>query len=361
MQETGIEWCDFSSNLLKYRDNATNKVVWACVKCSPGCAACYAETLAHRYGRGGPYSLQQTRKVTPFFDMDETKKILRSKKIGGARIFIDDMTDLFGEWVPDEIIDKHFALFALRPDVTFQVLTKRPERMAKYLEYTNASPIDMRIAAAAFDLLDQQSPEPAVLADLPGNLTWPLGNVWLGCSCEDHQRADHRIPHLLKCRAAVTFVSAEPLLESINFARVKMPGAGFVDAFDGRGHDGSPTGGRDFKDDSSIGSIDWIIVGGESGAHARPCNVEWVRDIVRQCKSSSVPVFVKQMGSRVELRNDRASEWGRCGDVLSWESDDVGYQGELAIARLEDGKGGDPSEWPEDLRVREMPDAKVPA
>jgi protein gp37 len=212
MQETGIEWCDFSSNLLKYRDNATNKVVWACVKCSPGCAACYAETLAHRYGRGGPYSLQQTRKVTPFFDMDETKKILRSKKIGGARIFIDDMTDLFGEWVPDEIIDKHFALFALRPDVTFQVLTKRPERMAKYLEFAGRKGL---VSNAAWRM---QPP-----ADEDPRFRWPLPNVWLGTSCENQATADERIPHLLKCPAAIRFLSCEPLLGPINLTDERLP------------------------------------------------------------------------------------------------------------------------------------------
>jgi protein gp37 len=332
MQETKIQWCDYSANLLKYRD-ASGKTAWACVKVSDGCKNCYAETLAHRYGRGGPYSLQQTRKVTPFFDEDEAKKVLRSKKLAGKRVFIDDMTDLFGEWVSDEIIDKHFALFALRQDVTFQVLTKRPERIVNWMDRypTHLAVVYHDMAVANQRKWDQYP--------------WPLPNVWLGTSCEDRPTADRRIPELLKCPAAVRFVSAEPLLGPVrlvpyleNTYRTRCPGS----------------------EAAEMPCLDWVIVGGESGSKARPCNVEWVRSIIRQCKAAGVAVFCKQLG--------RFIQWdGVQGGYLDGPSNcwprhvvrEEAPQGWRVL--LEDGKGGDPDEWPEDLRVREMPSVSVPA
>jgi len=123
--KTRIEWTDRTTNLLKYRD-AEGRVVWHCEKTSPGCAHCYSEAIAERFKRGGPFLPVVTPRVTPFLDAAEAGKILRSRKLAGKRVFVDDMTDLFGDWVSDEIIDRHFAVFALRRDVTFQVLTKRP-------------------------------------------------------------------------------------------------------------------------------------------------------------------------------------------------------------------------------------------
>lgn len=133
MQKTNIGWCDYTVNLLRYRDPDGN-VVHACVRISEGCRFCYAATLAGRWGRKGKdFTAENMKPLAPFFDVEGARKLLRSKKVTGKKVFASDMTDLFGEWVPDEIIDQHFAIFALRPDVTFQVLTKRAKRMREYL------------------------------------------------------------------------------------------------------------------------------------------------------------------------------------------------------------------------------------
>lgn len=99
------------------------------------------------------------------------------------------------------------------------------------------------------------------------------------------------------------------------------------------------------------GLIHWVIVGGESGPGARPCNVDWIRDIVRQCREAGVPVFLKQFGSNVVDHCDeftpQATLWPESnGPVADWGTGDI---------RLRDKKGGDPAEWPADLRVREFP------
>jgi protein gp37 len=341
MQATGIEWTDFSANLLKYLTEH-GKPVWACAKVSDGCKNCYAEAMAERFGRGGPFSLQQVREVTPFFDIAEAKKLVQSKKLDGKRVFIDDMTDLFGEWVPDEIIDKHFALFALRPDVTFQILTKRPERMAKYL---GEHDVGLNWAMRSVGISNDQS-LPAITAEIAVDWTrHGLPNVWLGTSCEDQQRADERIPHLLRCPAAVRFLSCEPLLGPIDlegWLLTEHQKAGL----DSQLISSSLSGER--RD------VHWIIVGGESGAKARPCDIEWVRSIVRQCKAADTACFVKQLGSHPVV-------WD-CGAGDEFTPDAPGY-GPLGYGGrpIADRKGGDISEFPIDLRVREMPEAKVTA
>ncbi len=156
----------------------------------------------------------------------------------------------------------------------------------------------------------------AVTASIP----WPLPGVWCGVSVEDQQRADERISLLLQTPAAVRFLSCEPLLGPIRldqscpeFNREAFP----CDALD----------------------IDWVIVGGESGSGARPCDIAWIRSVVKQCKVASVSVFVKQ--------------WG------SYPCD--GQPANLHQIGLSDRKGGDPSEWPLGIRVREFPRAATTA
>src|SRR5690242_5082887 len=120
MQQTSIGWTNFSVSFLKYL-NALGKVVWACVHASEGCRFCYSEALAKRWGRGKAFTAENMKGLTPLFDTNEAQQVLRSKKISGKKVFVDDMTDLFGEWVSDEIIDQNFVVFAMRSDVTFQI------------------------------------------------------------------------------------------------------------------------------------------------------------------------------------------------------------------------------------------------
>lgn len=144
-----------------------------------------------------------------------------------------------------------------------------------------------------------------------------MSNVWLGVSVENQEQADARIPHLLKTPAAVRFLSCEPLLGPVDLD--------IEDAmYSRRDNNGNCWMTR--------GEIDWVIVGGESGHGARPCNIEWIRSLVSQCKAASVPVFVKQLGrSYFSGDNNHSHIFPR------------------------DSHGADPSEWPEDLRVREFP------
>jgi protein gp37 len=178
------------------------------------------------------------------------------------------MTDLFGEWVPDEMIDRVFAVMALSPQHTFQVLTKRPERMREYV-----SEECFGAAERVWGEWDNIVGGP-IAAEWPG---WPLPNVWLGVSAENQEQADERIPELLNTPAAVRWLSCEPLLEPVDLASHKA-----IEA------DGTFTGWR------IPHGIDWAVVGGESGSGARACHVGWIRSIVRQGQVARVPVFVKQ-------------------------------------------------------------------
>lgn len=302
--KTSIEWCDFSSNPIRYRHRETGRDVWACAKVSPGCTHCYSEALALRFGKAEPY-----------LDEKEVKKLLDSKKLAGRRVFIGDMTDIFGAWVPDELLDRLFAAFALRPDVMFQVLTKRAERMADYITSRGKASQAAAIEAGARSL--------GWTLEFHGHslFQWPLENCWLGVSVEDQQRADERIPHLLATPAAVRFLSVEPLLEPIDLAL-------WLTHSPERATERRAKGGnyqRQF--------LDWIIVGGESGQGARPLELEWVASIVAQCNDAGVPCFIKQLGHAPRFT-------------------DFGINQRYSLL---DSKGGDITEWPAALRVREFP------
>jgi hypothetical protein len=168
---------------------------------------------------------------------------------------------------------------------------------------------------------------------------WPPSNVWLGASVEDQPRADERIPELLRVPAAVRFLSIEPMLGPVklddpivtNHIQIGEQWSRYDWAFPltGRGWDAQ---GDEIGRRPEFVSVDWVIVGGESGPKARPCHVEWIRSIVEQCKAAGVPCFVKQLGARPVLD----------GKPLD----------------LQDSKGGEPEKWPEDLRVREMPEVQ---
>ncbi len=315
MNVTPIQWTTFSANPLKYRA-PDGRVVWACEKLSPGCTNCYAESRSHRYGgarRAGDWNAGVMATLTPFLDEAELHKMLTARTIGGmsvsgSKCFVGDMTDIFGEWVPDDLLDQLFAVFALRPDVTWQVLTKRAERMRAYFAVDRTVLLD-RIDAAS----DEWTHGTISDAD------WPLKNVWLGVSVENQHFADERIPLLLQTPAAVRFISAEPLLGEIDLH--------------------SPVLEAD-----SDRYLDWVIVGGESGRCARPCCLSWIRNIVHDCAEAKVACFVKQLGARPHETTDDDGADGEC----TWP---IGTE-----IRLKDSHGGDPKEWPAHLRVRQFPE-----
>lgn len=308
MDRTKIEWADASWNPIRARNRDTGKVGWFCTHASPGCGdhtggGCYAEAINRRLGTGVDYRAQDLAKVEIFLDEKMLKQPLRWRR--PRRIFVGSMTDLFGEFVPDAMIDCIYAVMAMCPQHTFLLLTKRAGRMRDYITALGASDWYGRLGDARKYSLA------AIMGRYPD---WPLPNVWLGVSVEDQRRADERIPELLATPAAVRWISAEPLLGPIELDQLR-------DVLDGL------TGNFAYGPDWN--HLDWVVCGGEGGPHARPFNVEWARSIIGQCKASATACFVKQLG---------ASPYGS------------------GFIDLSDRKGGDISEWPEDLRVREYPE-----
>lgn len=472
--------------------SATTKIQWTdrtwnpvrgCSLVSAGCANCYAMKQAHRFsGMGRPYeNLTEVGPKGPRWNgnimlvpeaLDEP---LRWKT--PARVFVNSMSDLFHEDVPDRFIDQVMRAMANTKRHVYQVLTKRPERMLDYL-------------SGWWKRCYQDSETGEYI---PVN---PCQHIWFGVSVESQETADERIPLLLQAPAAVRFVSIEPLIGSVDIRRYlgngnhssgrvcvsgssergsgnsigwnnlasEKEGLGQVEKrgrqsamsqsasgarsgriFPGQSNDerekglcagssngvsplsrtntkwpddqprewkqeGQPTGESDasdqfrtatpcnesaeggtrlppvrraqlhgevnrsagngdqvseecgrtaqdnchglqcdrsnyFKDSfgASVG-ISWTIVGGESGPGARPCDVAWIRAIKEQCQSAGVPVFVKQLGSKPFSEPDR---------IIHRKSTQKLSNGFYRF--LTDGKGGDWSEWPEDLRVREFP------
>lgn len=259
--KTGIEWTD-----------ATWNPVTGCTKVgTPGCDHCYAETFAERWrGTKGHY-------FETGFDVqlrpDKLDLPLRWTK--PRKVFVNSMSDLFHDSVPDEYIARVFAVMALAPRHTFQLLTKRHGRMRSLLN-----------SAYFLQAVGRVWAEPPSDWPLPRDWrvpVWPLPNVWLGVSAEDQTRADLRIPALLDTPAAVRFVSAEPLLGPIELIE----------------HFGSaPAVG-------GTAALDWVIVGGESGPGARPMHPDWARSIRDQCVAAGVPFLFKQWGEwRPRMRED---------------------------------------------------------
>jgi hypothetical protein len=197
---------------------------------------------------------------------------------------------------------------------------------------------------------------------------WPLPNVWLGTSVEDQKRADERIPHLLRCPASVRFLSVEPLLGAMTLPLLPemhvntRDDAGVSQPLDAKTAAALAQLARAAYKKFGGASIDWIIVGGESGSGARPMNVEWARSIVRQCKEAGVSCFVKQLGAKPidDLhRRQIASEQRPYVVSAAKRAPYDGWNNVRAfctpITQVRDPKGGDPAEWPEDLRISQMP------
>ncbi len=356
MKRTDIEWTanhlpdgttepGLSSNPLQYR-TPDGKVVWACVKHSSGCANCYSEAIAHHWERGKPFTRANMAELTPFLAEEELYHILTAKKIAGkpvagSKCFLGDMTDVFGEWVPDHLLDTLFATMAMRRDVTFQILTKRADLMRDYFGNPDRK---RKIAAKVMDLSEmlarqrQSHTARLKLDDFSAAFagSGPIRNIWLGVSVENQAAADERSPHLLATPAAVRFLSCEPLLGALHL----RPYLG--DADEQYQHFSRPVG------------IDWAIVGGESGHGARPFAVEWGRSLVQQCRAAGVACFVKQLGAVIHATSilDPLDQFPGGG-----KSHCQGPGEDTIELRLKNAKGGDMAEWPEDLRVREFPRA----
>lgn len=324
MSQTPIEWTDYVWNPTR-----------GCSRVSEGCKLCYAERDAARKNcnpklpgyKGFAQFIQIGGKPQPHWtgkvELIESKLLepLHWKK--PRRVFVNSMSDLFHENLPDESIDQVFAVMSLTPHITYQVLTKRAGRMREYL------------TAAPVQILPKQ----------PRRLNYPLPNVWLGVSVENQTTADERIPELLNTPAAIRFVSYEPALAEVDFARFLDP-LGGLDGF----YRSQISKGM-FNEDQ-VGSLKrptlgWGIIGGESGPGARPFDIQWARNTIRQFRAAGVPLFVKQLGA--DPRSRICETWP---SDTKWRSG-VSLFGMVPL--LKNSKGGDWDEWPEDLRVREFP------
>jgi protein gp37 len=270
--KTGIEWTE-----------ATWNPITGCDRVSEGCDHCYAATLAKRLKAMGNPRYQRdgdSRTSGPGFGVtlhhDQIPLPLRWRH--PRVVFVNSMSDLFHDAVPVEFIEDVFAVMAATPRHTFQILTKRPGRMASVLNRQSFLP---RVHTKA----SQHLKEPFAASPRSGI----LANVWLGTSVENQKWANVRIPKLLDTPSYVRFLSCEPLLDALNLEP-------WISAFDGRG-------------------IHWVIVGGESGPGARPMNPRWVRSLLRQCTAAEVPFFLKQWGGRTPKAGGRQLD-GRTWDEM---------------------------------------------
>jgi protein gp37 len=300
---TTIEWT-----------NKTWNPVRGCSRVSAGCVHCYAERIAARFSNrtnygGGEYLANDSGRKRPgIFDQFAVTTLSGPRWTGKVeliesklteplhwkkpcRVFVNSMSDLFHEALPDEAIDRVFAVMALCPHITFQVLTKRPARMLEWFtpDARRETWEHVRIKCAL------------MRTSMSEEWSWPLPNVWLGVSVEDQATADERIPLLLQTPAAIRFVSYEPALGPVNFDQRPEDNdkpywfSCFCPAF------GQP-------------GIDWIIAGGESGPGARSPHPNWFRNARDQCIGAGVPFFFKQWGEwaptvETEPDNNRYHEW----------------------------------------------------
>ena len=365
MQATTIEWADWAWNPTR-----------GCSRISPGCVNCYAEKMAARFsskpcprckGSGcgcpvcngdcfvpGPFSgfaefriigdhreahwtgrveLIEAKLLEP---LSSRKKALRFAQEHGRkpRVFVNSMSDLFHAELPSWDIARVFATMTLCQEINFLVLTKRADRMPEvFTEDDFEENVEMCAAVIIDEIIDPLNRRHDDLRATREHV-WPIPNVWLGVSVEDQKRADERIPHLLRTPAAVRFLSCEPLLQELRLWKLRS-----LDYHNNTiGYETYPLAGMQAMPDCDWPhpKIDWVICGGESGMGARPFDLAWARSLRDQCKEAGVPFFMKQLGRRPEETVTAPRDWQRA-------------------VPLKDKKGGDPAEWPEDLRIQEVP------
>lgn len=285
--KTLIEWTDYTSNGISARRKGISyahfKSGWFCDKPDKdgGCLRCYAESLNLRWGNGLRFDKANRNQIDFLVRIQEQIDLQKLNiKSPGSKVFVGDMFDLFQPSIPVEVLSELFNAYDVCTNLTLQFLTKYPARMSNFF------------------------------FERYGGGVVPK-HFWLGISAASQEWFNKTFTHLTHI-GGTRFLSLEPLLSPITIKNY-------------------------------LHLIDWVIVGGESGTGARPCNLQWIRSIIDQCKTANVPVFVKQLGSgRLEYGKVHIQPVGN-GDKQagSWT--------------FKNSKGGDISEWPEDLQVREFP------
>jgi protein gp37 len=272
---TKIEWTDATWNPIR-----------GCTRVSEGCRNCYAEVMAGRFSDPGQWGHGLAQRValpgggtdhrwTGKVELVDAALDLPLRWYTPRRIFVNSTSDLFHEKVPDEWIDSVFCVMGAATRHTFQVLTKRPERMRDYLTRRRCN---FAVKAPIGGGMVDWHPFNKELAVPP--------NVWLGTSIEDQATADERWPHLLATPAAVRFLSAEPLLGPLSIAHAYTTDAALAVLF----------AKLERGDVDPRGNLHWVICGGESGPGARPMHPDWARSLRDQCQAAGVPFFFKQWG-----------------------------------------------------------------
>ena len=264
MADTKIEWAEKSWN-----------PITGCTRCSPGCENCYAERMAYRLACMGQKKYQKVISTDGgvwnhkiYCDEKSLDIPLHWRK--PCRIFVCSMSDLFHKKVPFEFIDNVFGAMFAAPQHIYQILTKRPKRMAEYIPHLDDN---------CFECGDP--------------ICWsakPNSNIHLGVSISNQAEADEKIPILLRIPAAVRWLSIEPMLGRIKLNHIKT-NERTLNALKGVSKykvDGNTPYYGHF--------IDWVVVGGESGPGARPIHPDWVRNIRDQCVAAGVPFYFKQWG-----------------------------------------------------------------
>ena len=348
--KTKIQWTDTTWNPVR-----------GCSVASDGCQFCYAAGVAARFsGPGQPYAglarYSPARRLPQWTGevrlvQEHLADPLRWKR--PRMVFVNSMSDLFHEALTNEQIAAVFGVMAAAPQHTFQVLTKRARRMREWFAWVAAEAQGalraIRFEAQgyfirnAYELhLDREVVERRIAL----GSAWPLPNVWLGVSAEDQRSADERVPELLATPSAVRWVSVEPQIGPVSLRGLMMSHArpGHCAACGhGHGFARDPNYGgvarvchrlecfcADFQ--RARGGIDWVVQGGESGPRARPFNVAWADALREECAAAGVAYFLKQLGScPMGLGHSRSGPAPR------------------------HPKGGDPEEWPEQMRVRQWP------
>jgi len=263
---TKIQWTDMSIGAAKMG-------LYGCEHASTGCRSCWAESMASRFEKehGYPPGIVADGRWTGKVQVDYSRiayafESLPKRKL--CRVFAPSSGDLFHPEVPDRFIERCFHEMWKRAHLTFQVLTKRPERARHWWQCRGLT-------------------QPAGMPGEP--LTWP-SNIWIGCSCSTQADLDRMVPHLLQVPAAVRFLSLEPMIGPIDLKPIEIL---------------LPDTPVDRHGGWDIG-VDWVVIGCESGPKRRPMQLQWARDVVEQCRAAVVPCFVKQVDIDGQVVSDIA-------------------------------------------------------
>lgn len=285
--KTKISWADATWNMIRARNRKTGKMGWHCEHVTEACRFCYAETMNMKPGASGgtglPYKPGHMRDLEIILSEKALTQPLRWKR--GRKIFPCSMTDLFGDWISDIWLDRIFAVMGLAGQHTFEVLTKRPARMQRYLS-------------------DPETPK-RILQHMLGEFRdrikggvlppFPFPNIWVGTSVCDQDNATDFIPHLLGTPAALHFISAAPLLGEI------MLGGGVHCTAEQAAMMGLPLHTEVYipLHPNLPRRIKWVLTEGESGKHARPTHPDWFRRLRDDCARWDAVFHHKQNGEWV--------------------------------------------------------------